>query len=97
MGNRGIWADGWKAVTRHFQGDDYDADHWELYHLDTDFSESKDLAAIYPDKVRDLVALWWDVAGRNKVLPLDDRNRERVLLTYWGAARKRWRFSFPPS
>lgn len=92
MGNRGIWADGWKAVTRHFQGDDYDFDRWELYHLDTDFSESNDLAAVYPDRVRDLVALWWEEAERNKVLPLDDRNRERVLLTYWGAARTRWRF-----
>ena len=92
MGNRGIWADGWKAVTRHYQGDDYDADRWELYHLDTDFSESKNLAAIYPDKVRELVALWWEEAESNKVLPLDDRNRERVLLTYWGAARRRWRF-----
>lgn len=92
MGNRGIWADGWKAVTRHFQGDDYDEDHWELYHLDTDFSESNDLAAVYPDKVRELVALWWDEAERNKVLPLDDRNFERILLTYWGKPRNKWRF-----
>ncbi|OYX02063.1 MAG: arylsulfatase, partial [Rhizobiales bacterium 32-66-8] len=41
MGNRGIWAYGWKAVTRHFEGADFENDRWELYHLATDFSESQ--------------------------------------------------------
>ena len=39
MGNRGVWADGWKAVTRHFKGTAFEDDRWELYHLDSDFSE----------------------------------------------------------
>lgn len=92
MGNRGLWADGWKAVTRHFEGTDYDQDHWELYHLDADFSEADDLAERYPEKVRELTNLWWAEALRNQVLPLDDRNRERVMLTYWGPPRTRWAF-----
>ena len=29
-GQRGIYHDGWKAVTNHRSGDDYDADSWEL-------------------------------------------------------------------
>ncbi len=92
MGNRGLWADGWKAVTRHFKGDDYDADRWELYHLDTDFSEANDLAEVHPDKLREMIALWWEEAERNQVLPLDDRNFERIALTYWSAPRRQWRF-----
>lgn len=92
MGNRGIWADGWKAVTRHFEGDDFGDDAWELYCLDNDFSESLDLAARHPEKLQELVDLWWTEAERNQVLPLDDRNLSRIGLTYWGPSRKRWRY-----
>lgn len=92
MGNRGIWADGWKAVARHFKGDDYAQDRWELYHLDADFSESTDLAAARPEKLAELVALWEREAEVNHVFPLDDRDRERILLTYWDRPRNRWRY-----
>jgi arylsulfatase len=80
MGNRGIWVDGWKAVAFHPRGADFDNDHWELYHLDSDFSESGDLAAEMPDKLAELVAMWWQEAGRNQVLPLDDRGLERYVV-----------------
>ncbi len=77
LGHRGIWADGWKAVARHTPGESFDADAWELYHLDRDFSESRDLAEVHPEKLRELVELWWTEAGRYDVLPLDDRLIER--------------------
>ena len=73
LGHRGIWHAGWKAVTRHSPGKSFDADRWELYHLDSDFSESADRAADEPDRVKELVDLWWREAERNGVLPLDDR------------------------
>ncbi len=76
FGNRGLWCDGWKAVTRHFAGNDYDDSDWELYHLDEDFSESNNVAAEHPDKLRELVDLWWQQAGLYDVLPLDDRSVE---------------------
>ena len=44
LGHRAIWADGWKAVTRHIQGESFDDDRWELYHLDEDFSEGPRLS-----------------------------------------------------
>src|SRR5690606_30043372 len=44
MGHRGIYADGWKAVTRHEFGTSFDDDRWELYHLTEDRSEVHDLA-----------------------------------------------------
>lgn len=92
MGNRGLWADGWKAVTFHEKGTDFEADRWELYHLDSDFSESEDLSERNPDKLRELVDLWWEEARRHNVLPLDDRDRERILVTYWDRPRRSWRF-----
>ncbi len=76
FGNRAIWADGWKAVTRHFAGDAYDDSEWELYHLDEDFSESRNLAAEEPERLRELVELWRQEADRYDVLPLDDRSVE---------------------
>lgn len=76
MGHRGIYADGWKAVTRHQAGTSFDDDDWELYHLDADRSECNDLAAEMPEKVAELVALWWREAEANGVLPLDDRTIE---------------------
>jgi arylsulfatase len=90
MGHRGIWADGWKAVTNHVKGEDFDQDRWELYHVADDFSETEDLAARHPEKLQELVGLWWKEAERNHVLPLDDRDRERALFTYWNAPRTRW-------
>ena len=76
FGNRALWADGWKAVTRHFKDDDYSEAEWELYHLDDDFSESTNLAETHPDKLRELVNMWWAEAGKYDVLPLDDRSVE---------------------
>jgi arylsulfatase len=90
MGNRGIWKDGWKAVTKHFRDTDFDQDRWELYHLDSDFSESEDLAGKHPDKLQELVALWHEEAERNHVYPLDDRAGARMVETYWGPPRRRW-------
>jgi len=76
MGHRAIYADGWKAVTRHQSGTSFDDDQWELYHLAEDRSECHDLAAEHPERVEELVALWWAEAERHGVLPLDDRTIE---------------------
>jgi arylsulfatase len=76
MGHRGIWSDGWKAVTRHVKGTPFEEDEWELYHVDEDFAEVRNLAKSRPDKLRELIELWWLEAGRNGVLPLDDRTSE---------------------
>ncbi len=73
MGHRAIYADGWKAVTRHQSGVPYDDDTWELYHVAEDRSECHDLADAMPEKVEELVALWWAEAEEHGVLPLDDR------------------------
>ncbi len=72
-GHRGLWHDGWKAVTRHEPRSSFDDDVWELYHVDIDPSETNDLAATRPDKLAELIDLWWEQAEEHGVLPLDDR------------------------
>ena len=76
FGHRGIWVDGWKAVAWHRAGREWSDDEWELYHLDEDFSESRNLAEEEPERLRALIDRWWIEAGRHGVLPLDDRRVE---------------------
>ena len=83
-GQRAIWQDGWKAVTHHepmlslelmLTGDaekvtDFDADRWELYHVDEDWNELDDRAAAEPERLAAMVERWWEEAARYDVLPL---------------------------
>ena len=94
FGHRGIWQDGWKAVAYHPPGRPFDADVWELYHLDLDFSETNDLATAQPAKLEEMVTLWWTQAEKHQVLPLDDRFAERFALNAqrFHGARKRFVF-----
>jgi arylsulfatase A-like enzyme len=84
LGSRGIWHDGWKAVTTHptISGwSHFNDDTWELYHTDTDRSELHDLAAEQPDRLREMVNLWFAEAGANGAFPLDDRSAIEILTT----------------
>ena len=78
LGSRAIWADGWKAVVWHKKDAPYAEDRWELYHTDSDPTESQDVAADNPAKLKELQDLWRKEAEANGVLPLDDRRYERV-------------------
>jgi len=71
FGHRGIWADGWKAVTYHQRGKPISDSEWELYHVAEDFSECHNLAKEKPGKLREMINLWWTEAGDHGVLPLD--------------------------
>ena len=82
LGTRGIWQDGWKAAALHtpISGvGHFDQDQWELYHVEVDRSESKNLAAEQPEKLKELIAAWCEEADRNFVLPLDDRTAVELL------------------
>jgi arylsulfatase len=72
-GSRALVSGEWKAVCKHVPGADYETEQWELYHLASDRSECNDLAAEQPDKLSELIELWWEEAERHGVLPLDDR------------------------
>jgi arylsulfatase len=82
--NRGIYHEGWAAVTRHstpwVMAPELPAladDTWELYDTSTDWSQSHDLAAQLPEKLAELKELFLEEAGKYGVLPLDDRRVER--------------------
>ncbi len=82
LGTRAIWQDGWKAVAVHAPLTDkgkFDQDKWELYHVDVDRSESKDLAKEHPEKLEALKKLYMEEAKKNNALPLDDRTATQIL------------------
>jgi arylsulfatase len=81
--NRGIYHQGWTAVTRHSTPwmtaaslPAFDDDVWELYDPG-DWSQANDRAAEMPEKLAELQALWLEEARKHNVLPLDDRRIER--------------------
>jgi len=99
MGSRALYHDGWKAVVFHpmpmlgYDGSDpslpFDKDQWELYDVANDRAESKDLAATNPDKLQEMIALWWSEAEAHRVLPLNnqpgkfgDRRHRRERYVY---------------
>jgi len=82
LGHRGLWLDGWKAVTRHQPGTAFSDDTWELYDLTADRSECHDLAAAEPDRLARMVERWWAEAERHGVLPLDDRLLELFFTRF---------------
>jgi arylsulfatase A-like enzyme len=97
FGHRGIWHEGWKAVAFHQRGKPYDADQWELYDLDNDWSESNDLADTLPDKLEEMIQLFWTEAEKYDVLPLDDRGlSQRARIPRPGSPRLRSRFVYLP-
>lgn len=82
LGTRAIWKDGWKAIAVHApltSKGHFDQDEWELYHVDVDRSESKNLAKENPEKLKELIAAWNEEADKNLVLPLDDRSAVEIL------------------
>jgi arylsulfatase A-like enzyme len=84
LGSRAVWHEGWKAVTTHpaISGwGHFNEDTWELYHTEVDRAELHDLAAEHPDKVREMVNLWFAEAGANQAFPLDDRSAFEIFMT----------------
>ncbi|HWE55610.1 MAG TPA: arylsulfatase [Acidimicrobiales bacterium] len=89
FGSRGIYKDGWKAVTFHPFVDlyqegrnpdqSYDDDIWELYHVAVDPSETEDLARVEKDRLATMIDLWWKEAEKYNVLPLDHRLIEALM------------------
>ena len=82
FGCRAIYDRGWKAVTYHpiQMPEPMHDDAWELYDVEADPSECHDLAAAHPERLRELIALWWEEAARNQVLPLDNRPFSDLVL-----------------
>jgi arylsulfatase len=90
FGNRALYHDGWIACTTPpappwLLGtaklpDDVVNDYkWELYNLTQDYSESNDLAAKHPEKLRELKELFLMEATKYNVFPMDNSILPRLL------------------
>ncbi|MBI5757987.1 MAG: arylsulfatase [Planctomycetales bacterium] len=89
LGNRAIYHDGWMASTTPLRlpwappapgvpsanPDDF---QWELYHVANDFSQSRDVAAANPAKLKELQAVFDQEAKKYNVYPLDASFAERA-------------------
>ncbi|MGC4231830.1 MAG: arylsulfatase [Niabella sp.] len=73
FGKRAIVKDGWKASVFHKPGTPFSDDVWELYNLNEDFNERIDLAKKFPEKLKELQAVFDEEAKKYNVYPLHDR------------------------
>ena len=105
LGNRAIYDNGWVATTTpvtipwelstNEPPDVISGYNWELYHVADDPTQSNDLAAKMPAKVKELEAKFYAEAAKHDVLPLDNStlarwNTPRPSLT---AGRKEFSYS----
>jgi arylsulfatase len=88
MGDRAIYHDGWMAATRVMRAPwDVTAPPkdplgypWELYNLKKDWTQTEDLAARNPAKLKELQELFWKEAKKYQVLPLDTTVTGRLIM-----------------
>src|SRR5271165_6472354 len=83
LGQRSIYDQGWLACSMHppISGwSNFDKDEWELYHLESDRAQSKNVAADEPERLQRLKDLWFYYAGIYNGLPLDDRLAIEMVL-----------------
>ncbi len=55
-----------------------DANGWELYHVDSDVAETKNLAAQERARLIAMIGMWYTEAGKYNVLPIDSRGVARI-------------------
>ncbi len=89
LGKRAMYSKGWLALSAK------DNQEWGLYYLKDDPTASKDLATIYPERLRDLKNRWQEEAQQNEVFPIDTRSKQSRMavdrpLAYQG--RDNYRF-----
>jgi arylsulfatase len=92
LGNRAIYNDGWVAATTPATipwelstatpPDVITGYKWELYNVQEDPTESNDLAAKMPEKLKQMQALFYEEAAKYDVLPLDNSS-----LARWNSPR----------
>ncbi len=87
MADRAIYHDGWIAGTKvmrapwvHDSPKESVLDYpWELYDLRSDWTQSEDLAARNPAKLKEMQELFWKEAEKYQVLPVDKTMTDRLL------------------
>jgi arylsulfatase A-like enzyme len=102
MGDHAIYHDGWIASTKVMRppwdvagavSQDPAGFPYELYDLTKDWTQYDNVAAKYPEKLKELQNLFWVEANKYPVLPLDaswtTRDSRRRTSHVWGGANDR--------
>ena len=76
--------------------DELETEGWELFRITDDPTESRNVAAEHPDKLRELVAQWWVEAGKYQVLPIDGDVRMRLVVERPMTSRPRTSYTYYP-
>lgn len=76
--------------------DELDAHHWELYHVADDVAENHDLAGQHPNKLIELITMWYLEAGKYNVLPIDGGAVQRMVTERPQFAQERTSYTFWP-
>jgi hypothetical protein len=88
MGDHALYHDGWILSTKVMRPPwdvlspvkgDPATYPYELYDLSKDWTQTEDLAAKYPQKVKELDALFWQEAAKYQVMPLDATVATRLI------------------
>ena len=95
-GKRTIYHEGWKAVSIHEPGTDFEEDTWKLFNLSEDFSELNDVADEYPEILNNLINIWYEEAEKNGALPLSENFLDGLGNLPEGNLRARESFTFYP-
>lgn len=89
FGHRSIYHKGWMASAFHnrypweaysLRQKSLEEDVWELYDLQNDFSQSKNLAAQHPERLETLKNLFMEQAAANRLLPLRGQSTGKALV-----------------
>jgi arylsulfatase A-like enzyme len=73
-----------------------DAEEWQLFNITEDPTESRNVASEHPEKLRELIDLWWAEAEKYNVLPLDGTFLQRGAVERPHATKDRERFVYYP-
>jgi len=88
MGDHAIYHDGWIASTKVMRppwdvsgpvSQDPASFPYELYDVEHDWTQYNNLAAKYPEKVKELDKLFWEEAAKYQVMPLDASVATRLV------------------
>ncbi|TPG78224.1 arylsulfatase [Pseudomonas arsenicoxydans] len=88
MGDHAIYHDGWIASSKVMRppwiivgnvSQDPAAFPWELYDLHKDWTQSEDVAAKFPEKLKEMQDIFWTEAQKYQVLPLDSTVATRLV------------------
>ncbi len=104
LAHRGIYHEGWYANTTPptlpwesggtAPEDVLNGYSWELYNLDEDPTQARDLAAQFPERLRDMQQRFLVEAARHQVLPLDNTSLPRLIAPRPGPAAGRREFVY---